>query len=496
VNSDASKSDSTESISNSSKWVSRLKWTVIALLVMALTGGFFGALTTDLGFFTATINSAIAILKVGAALLAIYMLVYFPFIWLIRKWWLKYKASKPFSNDQTEKSITKFVSNGPSLFGVITIIYSILIAVFCYIIAPDSTSNTDRQIAEINKQKPGFEMDFLLVTNNLEEEHTSFLNRLVNGTSSHHNYVPFLNMAIEGDSVVLEHFGGNNMANDRLAFELIDVAFSKSFRETGISRKGDVYSFYNVENQVQEVSRDELLKLVETKHVKSKTFWFGTDQAGRDYLSRIMLGSRVSISVGILAVTVALLIGLVLGCVAGFYRGWIDEIIVWFINVFWSIPTLLLVLPISFAFGSQPWTIYLAVGLTMWVDIARIVRGQVLGVREMEYVDAARSLGYSNFRTIFKHILPNITGPVIVVTAANFAYAILIEAGLSFLGIGTNPPKPTWGQMIAKNKDNIAYGDPHLALIPGFAIVLLVLSFFLIGNGLRDALDAKTKIDH
>lgn len=480
--------------SKASIWISRLRWVAIIWLVMAFTGGFFGSLTTEQNFFSATLNSGLTLLKVGGIILGIYLLVYYPFIWGIRKWWASYRVKNPFTNDQTEKSIQKFMQNGTALFGVITIVYAILIAVFCYVIAPDSTTNTDRQIAEINKQKPGFEMDFLLVANNLEAERSSFFKRLVSGTRSEYRYIPFLDMQFEGDSVVLEHFGGTNMPDDRLAFELADVAFAKSAEP--VVALGSSYEVRTAGGEKVNISREDLIAKVEKSHVRHKKFWFGTDQAGRDYLSRIMLGSRVSISVGILAVTVALLIGLVLGCVAGFFRGWIDELIMWFINVFWSIPTLLLVLPISFAFGSQPWTIYLAVGLTMWVDIARIVRGQVLSVREMEYVDAARSLGFSNFRTIFRHILPNITGPVIVVTAANFAYAILIEAGLSFLGIGTNPPKPTWGQMIAKNKDNIAYGDPHLALIPGFAIVLLVLSFFLIGNGLRDALDAKTKIDH
>ena len=161
----------------------------------------------------------------------------------------------------------------------------------------------------------------------------------------------------------------------------------------------------------------------------------------------------------------------------------------------WSIPTLLLVFPIVFAFGFKSWIIYVAVGLTMWVDIARIVRGQVMSVRELEYVEAAKSFGYSKFRTIFKHILPNISGPIIVVTAANFAYAILIEAGLSFLGIGVQPPTPSWGEMLSSHQ-NMLQTAPHLPLVPGFAIVVMVLSFFLVGNGLRDALDAKTKIDH
>lgn len=246
-----------------------------------------------------------------------------------------------------------------------------------------------------------------------------------------------------------------------------------------------------------------------TKHyIHKKTFLLGTDDLGRDYLSRILLGIRVSLSVGVVAVIIALFIGIPLGALAGFYKQYppfmrlgkkrkfffpVDGAVMWFINIVWSIPTLLLVFPIVFAFGQNFYTIFIAVGITMWVDIARIVRGQVLQVREQEFIQAAKTFGYSDGRTIFRHILPNITGPVIVITAANFAYAILTEAGLSFLGIGVQPPAPSWGLMISKYKDNLIT-EPYLALIPGFAITILVLAFFMIGNGLRDALDIKSRL--
>jgi peptide/nickel transport system permease protein len=178
---------------------------------------------------------------------------------------------------------------------------------------------------------------------------------------------------------------------------------------------------------------------------------------------------------------------------AGYYGGWIDNIVSWLINVIWAIPTLLLVFAITIALGKGFWQIFFAVGLTMWVDVARLIRGQVLGIREMEYVEAAKSLGYKNPRIIFRHILPNIIGPVLVITASKFASAILIEAGLSFLGIGVQPPTPSWGSMIKDNYGFIVSATPYLAIIPGIAIMLLVLAFNLLGNGLRDALDVKTK---
>ena len=175
------------------------------------------------------------------------------------------------------------------------------------------------------------------------------------------------------------------------------------------------------------------------------------------------------------------------------FKGRVDDVILWIIQVVWSIPTLLLVIAITFALGKGFWQIFIAVGLSMWPDIARVVRGQIISVREQEFVEAARALGYNNTRIIARHILPNIMGPVIVISAANFAAAILLEAGLSFLGIGAQPPMPTWGGMIKDHYGYIIVDAAYLAILPGFAIMIMVLAFVLVGNGLRDALD--TKID-
>ncbi|MFA4864224.1 MAG: ABC transporter permease, partial [Bacteroidales bacterium] len=222
-----------------------------------------------------------------------------------------------------------------------------------------------------------------------------------------------------------------------------------------------------------------------------KRFLLGTDQFGRDILSRLMIGSRVSLAVGLISVVISLLIGITVGSLGGFFRGWIDQFVVWLINVVWSIPTLLLVIAITFALGKGFWQVFIAVGFTMWVEVARVTRGQILAIREKEFVEAAKALGFSNFRIIFRHILPNIMGPIIVISAANFASAILIEAGLSFLGIGVQPPMPSWGSMIRENYAYLILNAAHLAILPGLAIMLTVLSFMVTGNGLRDALDVK-----
>lgn len=223
----------------------------------------------------------------------------------------------------------------------------------------------------------------------------------------------------------------------------------------------------------------------------SKRYVLGTDVFGRDVFSRLVLGTRVSLSVGVISVFISLVLGILLGLAAGYYRGWVDNVVMWLINVIWSLPTLLLVIAITFALGKGFWQIFLAVGLTMWVELARIVRGQVFSLREMEYIQAAKMLGFSDFRIMLKHILPNCLGPIVVICAANFASAILLEAGLSFLGLGVQPPFPSWGQMLNENYTYIAFGAAHLALAPGIAIMLLVMSFNFVGNGLRDALDVK-----
>jgi ABC-type dipeptide/oligopeptide/nickel transport system permease subunit len=344
--------------------------------------------------------------------------------------------------------------NKGALAGVVVIIFSFLLFLFAYIVAPDNTPYANTMIPEIGSKKPGYSIQLLEVKKERDIEQLSFVSRLINGKESKYNLVPINSYHRNADSIIIE-----------------------KFIDEGISERQSYH----------------LSQLAENPVIK-RTYHVGTDKFGRDILSRLIVGVRVSLSVGFIAVLISLTIGILLGSLAGYFRGWIDDVIMWFINVIWSIPTLLLVFAITLALGKGFWQVFIAVGLTMWVNVARLVRGQVLAAREMEYVEAARALGFSNARIIFNHILPNILGPVMVIAASNFASAIVIEAGLSFLGVGVQPPQPSWGLMIKENYNFIITNNPMLALAPGIAIMLLVLAFNLFGNGLRDALNVRSKL--
>jgi peptide/nickel transport system permease protein len=226
----------------------------------------------------------------------------------------------------------------------------------------------------------------------------------------------------------------------------------------------------------------------------SQHFFLGTDRYGRDYLSRLMAGSVISLSVGGISVLISLIIGVSLGAWAGYRGGRIDAFISWIIQVVWTLPTLLMVLAITLAFGKGFWQVFVAIGLTMWVDVARVVRGQFISMREKEFVEAAQGLGFSDFRIMFRHMLPNAFGPIIVVAAANFAAAILIESGLSFLGFGAQIPMPSWGNLVQEHYHLITGRHAWLALLPGGLIVSVVLAFTFVGDGIREWQRTKTEI--
>jgi peptide/nickel transport system permease protein len=295
--------------------------------------------------------------------------------------------------------------------------------------------------------------------------------------------------------LVYEKYEGENMqTGERLEgnikeVSLADIAFPLSFKDKALTNTSGKLSFKDINDQNIAIDITALTAQIKKENIIQKTFYLGSDKYGRSLLSRLILGVRISLLVGLIAVLIALTIGISLGAIAGYFGGRIDDFILLLINTVWSIPTLLLVFAIVLALGRGIGIIFLAVGLTMWVDVARIVRGQVLALKEIQFVEAAQSMGFQSGRIIFKHILPNILGPVMVIAASTFATAILIEAGLSYLGFGIQPPTPSWGTMLNENYGYAISGKPFLALIPAFAIMLLVLAFNLVGNALRDAMD-------
>ncbi|MEN2995261.1 MAG: oligopeptide ABC transporter permease [Thermodesulfovibrio sp.] len=222
----------------------------------------------------------------------------------------------------------------------------------------------------------------------------------------------------------------------------------------------------------------------------SKEHPFGTDELGRDVLSRVIYGAKVSLKVGFLAMGIAIITGTILGAVAGYYGGLIDSIIMRVVDVMLSFPTLFLILAVVAFLEPNIYIIMIVIGLTGWMDVARLVRAEVLSLKEREFVLAARAIGASSFRIIFKHILPNAIYPVIVAATFSVGGAILIESGLSFLGLGVQPPEPSWGGILSIGKDYITVAW-WLSLFPGIAIFLTVLSFNLVGEALRDATDPK-----
>jgi ABC-type dipeptide/oligopeptide/nickel transport system permease subunit len=346
----------------------------------------------------------------------------------------------------------RFRKNRIALIATGWILCNCIIAIFAYFLMPDGSPFANRIILEIGGEKPGFTQTFLYRKKPQAQQDVSFLKKIADGAPDRYEHIPVTSVNVRGDSIYLDKRIDESLT-EKLVFHRSECAADP---------------------------------------IQTHTFWLGTDKYGRDILSRITLGTRVSLSVGLITVLLSVGIGGLLGSLAGYIGGRTDSMIMWFINVMWSIPTLLLVFAITLILGKGFWQIFIAIGLTMWVNVARLVRGQVMALKQLEYIEATRVLGLSSMRTILRHIWPNIMGPVTVLAASNFAAAIVIEAGLSFLGIGVQPPMPSWGLIMKENYNFIITQNPMLALAPGIAIMLLVLAFNILGNGLRDALDVRS----
>lgn len=363
----------------------------------------------------------------------------------------------------TQITLQKLKRNPLAMASAMLIVLAAFVSVFCYVLATDKTENAALQQVVLKYKPIGYEQLTLKIPSSTNYQNKRSISDWFFGKKQDFEEIAITDYRFKNSELQYTPYIGEGLTAEPKTISL------QPFSALNISEK--------------EIKKD---------FIYTKKYWLGTDSFGRDFYSRLLVGTRISFFVGFIAVAISLLVGITIGALGGYYRGKIDNFIMWLINVVWSIPTLLLVMAITLAIGKGFWQIFIAVGLTMWVEVARVVRGQFLSYREMEFVEAACALGMSDVRIIFKQILPNILAPVIVISAANFAAAILIESGLSFLGIGAQPPTPSWGNIIKEHYAHIILGKQHLAILPGMLILLLVLAFNVFGNQLRDAMDIKT----
>ncbi|MEO1030342.1 MAG: ABC transporter permease, partial [Bacteroidota bacterium] len=289
------------------------------------------------------------------------------------------------NNSLTSLALQKFKKNFWGVFSLGIICCIGLVSIFAYLFAPDASKNANQMHLSIHSKSPGFEVQTLTIPSGIASDQ-NVLSKFFFGKESTDTEVPIQSHKVIDGKLSYVEYAGDGLE--------------------GLEKQVDLNRFPNADYK---------------SYIESRSFLFGTDKYGRDYLSRILIGSRISFFIGFVAVFISLIVGLLMGSIAGYYGGKIDALIMWVINITWSIPTLLLVIAITLALGKGFWQVFIAVGLTMWVEVARVVRGQIISAKEMQYVTAARALGYGDYRIVTRHILPNIFGPLIVISAANFA---------------------------------------------------------------------------
>lgn len=355
-----------------------------------------------------------------------------------------------------QSTFKKFLKTVTGPVALVIIVAWILIAILAVILSPDKSPLADNINGNLALRPPGTEQLVYKRIDTIHSSRTNWFSDHFIGELKNYEEIPVFNYTLVGDTAELVIY-------DRgVPKETLFVPLNKMDSTTW-----------------------------KATHLFARTFPWGSDKRGRDLKSQIFHGARISILVGFFSLIIALGIGITLGLVSGYYGGKVDRVIQFIISVMWTLPTFVLVLAFSVSLGKGLWQMMLAIGLVSWVDIARLVRGQVLSIKEKEYIQATKILGFSDIRILFKHILPVMRGNILIVASSNFASAILLEAGLSFLGMGVAPPTPSWGMIIQEHFTFITFGKAYLALIPGVCLASLVLSVNLLSNALRDVFDER-----
>ncbi|MDB4104056.1 ABC transporter permease [Salibacteraceae bacterium] len=326
-------------------------------------------------------------------------------------------------------------------FGVAVIVLVFIVAISGSFLRPDSSRYASTQHRTLSKLPPLTSITFLRVRKNIPSSDKSLKSRVrIGGVESDWAYYPYERVELREKYIQLEFKGSQREFYYADVLYALDPLTLKSISNNSSS----TLNFIDIGNNSISVSHNEIQSQVEKEAFISKSFVLGTDALGRDELSRLMAGSSISLSIGFFAVIGSVLLGLIIGLFAGYFGGVVDQFLSWCINLFWSIPAILLVVAVTIALGTGATALIIGVSLVLWVEMAQVVRYTVRSIRLKDFVKALRLMGLSHLTIVFRHILPNLYGPIAVLASTSFADAVMLEAGLSFLGIGVEPPQPTW----------------------------------------------------
>ncbi|MEZ4720547.1 MAG: ABC transporter permease [Flavobacteriales bacterium] len=350
---------------------------------------------------------------------------------------------------------------------------------------PDKTPMANHQFRTLARLKPMTSVEFLKVKKNLEVEGAPWYDQFfLGGREPEFELVPFDEIEFQDHRVKLKLRSTLGVEEYRF-YSFIDILYpvNSEIIAAYISLNDNHFKFVDALGNDRSVDVEAAKLEIQSAHIERNTFLLGTDQFGRDMLSRLMAGSIATITIAFLSVAIAFLFGVGMGLIAGFYGGLVDRFLSWIINVFWSVPPVLLVIAITMLIGQGAFGTLVGIGLIIWVEMAQVVRGEVIAIRNRDFVKAAHLMGLSDGKIILQHILPNVRNSIVVLSIGNFSEAVLLESGMSFLGAGIQPPVPSWGSMLRESYGYIITDSAYMPIFPGLAIVILVLSFGALGKG-------------